>query len=962
MSINFPAIDLIGEEPIMAVHTPWGIYRDKGGPLALDSVSGLDAVLTIGGSGATTSINITVQDPDGIAKAILDTDDIHMQWCEVWQEFEDTVDKVKLFEGQINAPISWDSASRKISFTLVSKVESQEIGFSVEDKEVVTGDTVASDETGRAPSELIGKAWPLCFGSVLQSPTLKFTWVEDTDAEDDEDADANDDGKSDNGLIENINGKDTWLPLDIPSIKEYIKAIRACGTLKIGEGSIISQLLVDPKPNRIWLKTNLYSKLTGTSEQNANGILSNAKAWDTLGKLQIEFETKRQGNLQLKQRLFDAAFQENFLYDEFKRLHSKLRKAEAANNILTPVDYADANINGSTSAELLDQLIDTAWDERVKVKLLKGHGLRNPTVLGEPDRMSVNINGQKFSSFITGSEDITNFKPNELQLVEPLPVCEAIPFNETRTAYSPTVKITKNAKLKGMYAKVTGTGKYLGEQVTSIVYITDQEVVTTEKPIGWDEEANGAFQPTYLYSWVSYQPIMFFVSSVDSFRQEPNGNFRLAYRTYFGEADIFASGVFEEAAFLVLPRWFKEVPVNDIKILDKDTWAVEVDELQARHPQIDPREILTTYGKLPKASFRINAGDKVQPWDGCPKALEDGLDQEDQDETNNGKPYIYIANLIEGSTIHAVYGKRRVEGRSAPVITQVPSRYYSWGDDVIVGEACTVVKINKQLSTYEGEGWEDDIWVTQTSPVGPNTAEIIEWLVNEYGDDLTVNAASFAEVNTLVDPFPSHFGLFSRPQLLSIIKDIAFQARCAVWLKGREVFIKYLPKKPSGVNTIGTNIIEEGTFTVTTTSTDELVTIFKAEWHPTYLDLDTSGNEVNRFVIAKENVSKYGVHEHEQHIFIYNQEPLVRKCLEFWITRWSNTWKKVSFNTHITGLSSETLDGVDLSLPAGLLGPTDITVVAEKVLYDSGNLNAQFEVWIPIRLGESDEYVYAWLQ
>ena len=149
---------------------------------------------------------------------------------------------------------------------------------------------------------------------------------------------------------------------------------------------------------------------------------------------------------------------------------------------------------------------------------------------------------------------------------------------------------------------------------------------------------------------------------------------------------------------------------------------------------------------------------------------------------------------------------------------------------------------------------------------------------------------------------------------------------------------------------------------MTTTSTDELVTIFKGEWHPTYLDLDTNGDEIKRFHIEKENVSKYGVHEHEQHIFIYNQVELVRKCIEFWITRWANTWKKVSFNTHITGLSSETLDGIDLSLPAGLLGPTSITVVAERVTYDSNSLTAQFELWIPIRLGESEEYVYAWLQ
>ena len=84
--------------------------------------------------------------------------------------------------------------------------------------------------------------------------------------------------------------------------------------------------------------------------------------------------------------------------------------------------------------------------------------------------------------------------------------------------------------------------------------------------------------------------------------------------------------------------------------------------------------------------------------------------------------------------------------------------------------------------------------------------------------------------------------------------------------------------------------------------------------------------------------------------------------MEFWIIRWSNTWQTVSFEAHIPALAAESLDAVELILPAGLLGPTTVKGMAEEVIYDSNNLSAQFKVWTPIRLGETTQYPYAWTQ
>jgi hypothetical protein len=115
-------------------------------------------------------------------------------------------------------------------------------------------------------------------------------------------------------------------------------------------------------------------------------------------------------------------------------------------------------------------------------------------------------------------------------------------------------------------------------------------------------------------------------------------------------------------------------------------------------------------------------------------------------------------------------------------------------------------------------------------------------------------------------------------------------------------------------------------------------------------------------MVLLNNVDKYGLHQREHNFFIYNQETLVRKAMEFWLIRWSNTWQVVTFEAFIEALTAETLDAVELLLPAGLLGPTVVKGVAEEVIYDSNNLSAQFRVWTPIRLGENTQYPDAWLQ
>ena len=984
MPRTFPAIDRLGEEPIMIVTFPFGSYADRevtvGSaivPGLINSVGNLDAVTTVGGSGASTSITVSIHDPSGHIKGLMETQNLRFMDVTVTQDWDDAaLTSVELFQGQINN-VAWNSSTLEVAFTIVSKIESEEVGFSIEDVEVVTGDvgvgdnpSFASDTIGRPPSELIGKAWPLCFGRVIQSPTLRFRWVRDAgDASNDDDGD---EGKSEGARIVNIDGEDRWMPVDGASVREFIKAIRAIGSMTPGDDVILSRVLSVKDPLGKWIHQPPGNSVNGTRKGTVSGILQNVRAWDAFYKINIEFQRFRQGAAALKNEILELAFEENGHRDKFNFDTTSLeRKGLFENGIRTEQEFVD-DLMPRKAEDAGQDLVDAAWNDKPVVKLAKGHGLRNPKKLGAADpllnTMEVNINGQRFASQIIGSEDLLNHRPNDLRLTDALPVCSGIPFFEREFQYASRVKITANVKIDKQYGIVTSNGAFTGEQISMVVYFTDQEVVTTEQPDNWDDEADGAYQPTYLYSWVGYQPLAVFVYSLDDIRDRvtvPDGKPWLQEdRSYFAFTDLMENGTIVETSFIIRPDWFGRVPDNDVEVLDKVTWQFDKDAAELIHPQIFPPDQLSPYGRLPKTSFQIQAGDTVVPWDGCPKALEDGTDDDSTDsDTDDGKPYIHIANLIPGSMIHAAYALRKIPGKNKPLPVQIPSRYFTWGDETILGKTVTVLKVNKPLSSIDSS-WSDDIYVVQTSPVGPNTADIIEWLIGEYGPDLTVNAASFATCAALIDDYPSDFCILDRPNLLAVCKEIAFQARCALWLKGSEVFIKYLGIEPTlgEAIDIDTSLITEGSFNINTTDITDLVTVFKGEWHPTYLDLDKEGNEIQRFYIAKNNVNLYGRHEQEYNFFIYNQETLVRKAMEFWIIRWSNTWQTVSFEAHIPALAAESLDAVELILPAGLLGPTTVKGMAEEVIYDSNNLSAQFKVLTPIRLGETTQYPYAWTQ
>jgi hypothetical protein len=307
---------------------------------------------------------------------------------------------------------------------------------------------------------------------------------------------------------------------------------------------------------------------------------------------------------------------------------------------------------------------------------------------------------------------------------------------------------------------------------------------------------------------------------------------------------------------------------------------------------------------------------------------------------------LYIANLLPGEVIR-VASKRSLGAGN--ILQTVPSDLYTVVQADFQGYTVTQIIFDRPLSKEEGD-FSDDIYVTMESSIGPNTAEIIAWLVEKY-TDLVVDTVSFAAVAAKLENYPSHFALLERENIIEVIRNIAFQARCGINIVDGVVYIKYLSEEPTSVDTFDASDIDVNTLTISHTATEDLVTKHVLRWNKSLAkDPNT--------LILRHNVNKYGTIEQEYQYSIYNNFSLVEKSGTFWMIRKANTWRRVSFSTSIHKLAVEVLDCITLDIPH--IAPVPVKAIVESTKYNSDNNTIDFECWLPLKSGTTAVYPLAW--
>lgn len=311
----------------------------------------------------------------------------------------------------------------------------------------------------------------------------------------------------------------------------------------------------------------------------------------------------------------------------------------------------------------------------------------------------------------------------------------------------------------------------------------------------------------------------------------------------------------------------------------------------------------------------------------------------------------YIASITPGEVL-AVKAYKTIGGQR--VLVNVPNDLWYVHTETYGTITATYVTTRRPLSSIVDQNWDDDLYITYRSTIGPNTVDILEWIIENY-TDLQPDAASFAEVQTLVNAFPMNFPVLDRRNTLDLMKDIVWQARCAMQVVGDTVYLRYLPKEPDSVKTITTSDIEVGKTEVSLTPTEDIITKMVVTWRLTWDEKEPSRQ------IFRNNVPRYGTKDGGKEFFFYcfNQPDCVRKAATFWLIRYSNTWKKIRFTGFIPLLNCENLDAVTLDLPPYVAtGP--VKAVIERSVYDSANNSIDFECLVPVRAGEMAYYQFFW--
>ena len=315
---------------------------------------------------------------------------------------------------------------------------------------------------------------------------------------------------------------------------------------------------------------------------------------------------------------------------------------------------------------------------------------------------------------------------------------------------------------------------------------------------------------------------------------------------------------------------------------------------------------------------------------------------------------LYIVSLIPGVINNvAAYYKQVATGRE--ILMSIPTTYYTTYETNYIGYTVTEIGFAKPISQIDSN-WGDNIYVSFTSDVGPNPCDIIEWLVNKY-TSLQIDITSFNHVKTRLTNYPTNFYIKTKETVLKTIQDIAYQSRCAIYIRNDILYIIYLAEEPTSVRTLTVSDIVANTFQLQYLESEDLVTKYTAKWKKSDASIINS-DSVDRSIILKNNINKYGTFSYNYDYYTQNTYETVLKSATFWLIRLSNTWKTVKFDTPLTMLDLDVFDCITIDSPH--LASTPVKVIITTAQYDNTTNTIHFECLTPIRSGETSPYLFFW--
>ena len=290
----------------------------------------------------------------------------------------------------------------------------------------------------------------------------------------------------------------------------------------------------------------------------------------------------------------------------------------------------------------------------------------------------------------------------------------------------------------------------------------------------------------------------------------------------------------------------------------------------------------------------------------------------------------------------------------------VGTTYYTIGTVTCASVASTAIGLTLPLSEYN-EGWEDEIFVTVQSalqggiisdPTGAwgNVAYILEWLIATWAG-YTADSTTFtaAKAHAGITDYPASFALLDKRNLVDLIYDIAWQARCHLHFDGVNFYLIYLADTPSAVADVSVSTASwiARSFQETQPTVLDFITATNAQWRPTMAD-----EAIQSKIWANAPVASYGWKEEDWDFYIYNQFPQVAASAAFWLWRYGNPWRRFKVNGTLPLIKYSVMDACTV-VPGSYLPAAATKGVVLETSWDVENSSVELLVELPIKAHET---------
>jgi hypothetical protein len=805
-----------------------------------------------------------------------------------------------LFEGQVSSPFEIKD-NKRVSFDIVSEIETMELGFSPDEGQL---DFV--------PREFADVVWPLGFGFIQKAPAVK---VKDAQSM---------------ILSTNLTLADPSLPQKIAAALEgFYYAMYMCrfwlSTIQLNEDKVdnlgaevkvffqayrINVVEVQNAINDLQLKTNLH-------QQDPNNVFRKADM--------ITAEIFLQNTINTANAALAA------LYTKLNRLNLLIEKNRYKRGATTK--FLDAYMEAKEAAAGYHELVLMYCQQ---LQYQDGHQLvENSDDFEQNVEFDFFIKNVKFRGYVDGRDLYISEGPLNTYENVPLdpwtPDDEAIcePENESMNMFRCSTNLTNQYVLvKDVYDEYHIIG--ITGQIDNKVYFDlvrwEQDRVGRAERYDIDTVVGTLVEmPVAAVAMNAFPPNTIFSGSFD-----PQKWNRKETARYLQLISGLTNPTPEEKATMAWIAWLE--PWDAV---DEANLLIQVPTIRDTYTLVGPdiAEIIATSGMM-RAEWLANYPvpyEEIQSnlfWQAEPGSTV----------VQGNTCRIYIVNCVP-STIYGVYGYR-TNNNGERFLAPIPSRYYTKLENHNLGSMNVCALVFNQ----EVPGYEDEVFVTYESSVGPRITDILIYLIENYTDK-TWDVESFQNLEAkFQDKYPANFVLYDRTDVLEEMQRIAREARCRLWMRDGVFYIKYLSERPVSVKTITGTTIVSNTTVKQMKDTEEIYTKYTAIWKPDYLP-DTR----ERKIIVRYNVKRYGIREYQEEYHIFNEYDLVHKSATFWAIRHANTFKRIQVETTIDNLDLEINDSITYK---GQL----CTIIGWQ--YSKNGLILTLE--LPIRLGETEEYPYYW--